>query len=271
MTGRPSHSATLDDATLAAFERDGYLVLESVFDADEIAAMVAEADRILDLVLRSSSVLGEPSPRLDAAWRDGHVHVRKVQPLNDLSTLFADVSMDARLLDPMRQLMGDEPILMEEKLNYKQAVHNGPELGHIGLPSKDDSFPLHTDYGYFQLEGYPVDILSSAISIDDCAGRGPLRVVPGSHLVDHATLKPGDGVLADPSGVGPGVDIDAPAGSVMVFHSKLVHDSTPNLSGLPRRILIYSHFPARHGGDPDRRNGPLREAGQAFERRAGVA
>ncbi|HWL44419.1 MAG TPA: phytanoyl-CoA dioxygenase family protein [Ilumatobacter sp.] len=261
----------LDATARAAFDRDGYLVLESVFDENEVAAMAAEADRLLGLVLRSSAVLGAASPRLDAAMRDGRVHVRKVQPLNDLSELFAQVSNDERLIAPMRQLMSDEPILMEEKLNYKQTVLDGPDLAHIGLSSNDDSFPLHTDYGYFELEGYPVDILSSAISIDDCAGRGPLRVVPGSHRVDYPTRQPGDGVLTDTSALGPGVDIDAPPGSVMVFHSKLVHDSTPNRSGLPRRILIYSHFPARHGGDPDRRNAPLRDAGQAFERRAGVS
>ena len=42
-----------------------------------------------------------------------------------------------------------------------------------------------------------------------------------------------------------GVDILAPAGSVMIFHALLVHNSRPNTSGRPRRIMIYSHYPDR--------------------------
>ena len=64
------------------------------------------------------------------------------------------------------------------------------------------------------------------------------------------------------------VPLDAPAGSVLLFHAKLVHDSEPNRSGLPRRVMIYSHYPRSHDPDaePDRRNGPVRAYSQAFER-----
>ncbi len=41
----------------------------------------------------------------------------------------------------------------------------------------------------------------------------------------------------------------------------------PNRSGLPRRIMIYSHYPKSHDpeADPDRRNRPAREYSQKFE------
>jgi ectoine hydroxylase-related dioxygenase (phytanoyl-CoA dioxygenase family) len=175
----------------------------------------------------------------------------------------------------MRELMGDEPILMEEKLNPKQLVDlGGRDVDFLKARSlADDHFPLHHDWGYYRKQGYPGNTVSSAIALDDCAGRGPIRVIPGSHRVDIELADPdpasGDGIVAD-GAVDPHdvVPVDAPAGAVVLFHAKLVHDSEPNLSGLPRRLMIYSHYPRSHdasGGDADRRNAPWRAAAQAFE------
>lgn len=44
--------------------------------------------------------------------------IRKVQPVNDLSAIITRLSVDPRLVAPMADLMGDDPVLMEEKLNY---------------------------------------------------------------------------------------------------------------------------------------------------------
>jgi len=65
------------------------------------------------------------------------------------------------------------------------------------------------------------------------------------------------------------VPLDVPAGSVMLFHAKLVHDSEPNRSGRPRRVMIYSHYPSSHDpdADPDRRNRPVRQYSREFEQR----
>ncbi|MCY3837872.1 MAG: hypothetical protein OXH09_04365 [Gammaproteobacteria bacterium] len=43
----------LDPEQTAAFDRDGYLVLPGVFDVDEVAAMRADADFILELIVNS--------------------------------------------------------------------------------------------------------------------------------------------------------------------------------------------------------------------------
>ncbi len=204
-------------------------------------------------------------------WDDGSITMRKIQPINDLSATLAAVSRDERVIAPMFQLMGDEPLLMEEKLNYKQRVAVPvADLSALVDTDPDDSFVLHHDWGFYRQQGYPENTLSSAVALDDCAGRGPIKVIPGSHLLDPPLINP------DPAGgdgrVVPGifdpddrVRVDASAGSVMLFHSKLLHDSEPNTSGLPRRVMIYSHYPASAGGDPDRRNGHLRAAAAAFD------
>jgi ectoine hydroxylase-related dioxygenase (phytanoyl-CoA dioxygenase family) len=252
---------------LEQFRRDGYLVLPAVFDPEEVRRMRAEADRILELILNSSLALQRRSGRLD--WRelpDGSQIVRKIQPINDLSEYLAEISNDPRLIGPMRQIMGHEPILMEEKLNYKQPLPH--RIDGIEIRRTDDRFPVHHDWAYYRAQEYPVDILSSAISLDDSTVEsGPLHVWPGSHRenLEHVSVEIGLQVKPGLIDFDGGVDILAPAGSVMIFHALLVHNSRPNSSGRPRRIMIYSHYPDRVDMGHDVRNGPSRLREQPYE------
>jgi len=270
---------SLSDVQLAAFHRDGFVVLPNLFAAHELAPLRDAADLIFELAVNATLALGRRYPRMDARFdEDGILTLRKIQPVNDLSEVIAAVATDERLIAPMRRIMCDEPVLMEEKLNFKQSVRvRGVDLAFLRRSSVNpevglEGFLLHHDWGYYRMQGYPDTILSCAVAIDDCAGRGPIRVIPGSHRLDVPMANPdpasGSGVVAagffDAT---PLVPIDASAGSVMLFHSKLVHDSHPNRSGLPRRLLIYSHYPKSHdpAGDPDRRNAPTRRYAQDFE------
>jgi hypothetical protein len=251
------------------FNRDGYLVLPAVFDEAEARRMRQEADRILELMINSSLALGRKSGRLDWLERpDGQMMVRKVQPINDLSEYLTRVSEDPRLMDPLRDIMNDEPVLMEEKLNYKQPLATG-RSGIASSPREDDRFPVHNDWAYYKAQNYPQEIVSSAISLDECTPEnGPLHVWPGSHVqhLEHESI-PNFGLQVLPHllDFGGGVDVLAPAGSVMFFHSLLVHNSRPNETDQPRRLMIYSHFPARFGLGNDIRNGPTRQRESPYE------
>ena len=160
---------------------------------------------------------------------------------------------------------------MEEKLNYKQVVDCPALLQRFSLHAGSTSFPLHHDWGYYRMQGYPRDILSSAICLDACTpGSGPLRVIPGTHTRDWPMLDPdpasGNGVVADGLfSEEDRVDVLAPAGSVMLFHSMLLHDSKPNITGRPRRLMIYSHYPGNISMEEDMRNRGGREAGRRVE------
>lgn len=245
---------------MAEFEEQGFLVLPERFSSEEVARMRSEADHILELTVNSSIANGRQSRRLDiCAISAQQWMVRKIQPINDLSLYMSEVSADERLVAPMRQIMGDEPILMEEKLNYKQPVA-GP-IGGLQAKELDDRFPVHSDYAYYKAQNYPPDILSSAITMDACnADSGPIRVWPGTHKQDleHESMDNGLQVKPDLVDFGGGQDVLAPAGSVLLFHALLIHNSVGNTSGRPRRLMIYSHFPQRAGIAHDIRNGPTR-------------
>ena len=249
----------LDPDQKAAFDRDGYLVLPGGFDADEVAAMRADADFILELIVNSSLANERQSRRLDIRRKlDGAMIVRKIQPIVDLGLALARFSRDQRLLGPMAELMGDEPVLMEEKLNYKQPV---PAMATFRVPADDDRFPVHNDWAYYKVNGYPQGIVSSALTIDECHdGNGPIRVFPGTHRrhIDHLRVR--NGLEVPPGTVDPdgGVALLSPPGTVMFFHSCLIHTSSPNDSGAPRRVMIYSHYPKAAALGFDVRNGPNR-------------
>lgn len=249
------------------YHRDGFIVLPAVFDADEVAEMADEADRLTDLLLNASLALDEASPRLDLRERPEGRVLLKIQPLNDVSPVLARISADDRLLEPMRDLLGCEPLLLEEKLNGKELL--APAADALPARSDADEFPFHTDFHYFWLDGYPRQTLSSAVTIDDCTTeKGPLVMARGSHTTDWPTAQDWppylrDGLFADEDLV----ELVVPAGSVVIFHSCLAHSSRPNRTNEPRRLMIYSHYPSTHVVAPDARNRTLREAGQAHEAR----
>ena len=250
-----------DSELIEKFNRDGYVAIENAFNADEVGRMRREADAILDLIINSSIGHGRRSRRLDILQREnGDQIVRKIQPINDLSLYLAEISRDERLLGPMRTVMGDEPVLMEEKLNYKEPLPmpvSGFEMG----ARVTDQFPIHSDWAYYKAQNYPQSIMSSAIAFDDCSeDSGPLHIWPGSHKKDlpHDSVTIGLEVqpgLIDPEG---GIDLLVPAGTVMLFSSLLIHNSRANLSGKPRRLMIYSHYPKAANMGADVRNGPTR-------------
>jgi ectoine hydroxylase len=258
----------LTDEQRRAYAEDGYVVLPAVFGPDELAALRAESDRLVDLLVNASLALGEVSPRLDLRADERGTVLLKVQPLSDVSTLFRDVANDPRLLGPMRDILGCEPLLLEEKLNGKERLG----IDRDALPVRDwaPEFSFHTDLHYFALDGYPETTMSSAIALDDCTpDNGPLRFVPGSHRKADWPLAGGW-----PPVLAPGLFDEAdqvpllcPAGTVVLFHGRIAHASSPNRTDAPRRLLIYSHFPATHDVAPDARNRDLRVAGQAHEAR----
>lgn len=265
----PDTITHITEEQLERFHEQGYLIIEDAFDEDEVARMREEADRILELIVNSSLANDRRSGRLDLVEDAGEQMVRKIQPVNDLSLFLAEIAADDRLLEPMRAIMDDEPILMEEKLNYKEPL---PESVPLEGNRPTSSFPVHNDWAYYQAQGYPQSILSSAIALDDCTPeKGPLHVWPGSHTehLEHDEGENGLEVPPDKIDHDGGEDVLAPAGSVMFFHSLLVHNSQPNVSGKPRRLMIYSHFPEQEGEERgiavDERNGPTRLRESPYE------
>jgi ectoine hydroxylase len=93
------------------------------------------------------------------------------------------------------------------------------------------------------------EIATAILFLDDADGaNGGLRVLPGSHRAGPAPRARDEPTryLADPARIDASheVLVEAPAGSLLLFGSLMLHRSTPNTSDRPRRALLLSYQPA---------------------------
>lgn len=255
----------------AEIEQKGYVIVEDVFDSEEIEQMRKEADRILELIINSSLANERTSGRLALVEDEsGNQLVKKIQPINDLSLPFTEIARDERLIEPMREFMDDDPRLLEEKLNYKQPLPESVEQLDTNRPS--EAWPVHSDWAYFRAQDYPQDVVSSAIALDDLTEEnGTMRLWPNTNdeFVEHERTDNGLEVPPEHVDEDDAELLEIPAGSLVLFDSIVWHDSSPNTTENPRRLMIYSHYPASAGQEhsitEDERNAPARRRESPYE------
>jgi hypothetical protein len=221
-------------------------------------------------VINSSLANDRTSGRL-ALVEDGERQmVKKIQPVADLSLTVSDIGTDERLIEPMRQFMGEEPRLMEEKLNYKQPLPD--PVGGLDTNRPSEAWPIHSDWAYFRAQDYPQEVVSSAVVLDDLTeAKGTMRLWPGTNdeFVEHERTDNGLEVPPERVDESEAELLEASAGSLVLFDSMVWHDSSPNDTDGPRRLLIYSHYPGETGANrgitEDERNGPSRRRESPYE------
>jgi ectoine hydroxylase-related dioxygenase (phytanoyl-CoA dioxygenase family) len=221
------------------FDRDGYIMCRSLFDTEEMKALLAFArgDRQL---------ASEAFVRRDATGGESRLAVR-----NDLDddSPYTAIVRSHRVAGTMSILLGDEIYHYHHKMMLKE-----PRVG--------GAWEWHQDYGYWYSNGclYP-DMASCLIAVDRATKEnGCLQVLRGSHRmgrVDHATT--GDQKGADPTRVAEAmkrhelVYCEMEPGDALFFHGNVLHCSSRNDSENPRWSLICC-YNTRHN-DPYIANG----------------
>jgi ectoine hydroxylase len=223
---------TLSKEQLKAFDEQGYVFFPNCFSEEEIALLRAEADRILKL----------DRPEI---WREKTGAPRTGFAAHTFSPVFGLLARHPRLVEPLRQLFGEEVYVHQFKLNAKAAFEG-------------DVWQWHQDYGTWQRDdGMPEPrAMNIAVFLDEVMPiNGPLLLIPKSHkggvfaaghdnattsyplwTLDNDTVTRLAKEAAGPDGVG----IVAPTGkpgSVLMFHGNLVHASPPNITPYPRKIV----------------------------------
>ncbi|HTQ82769.1 MAG TPA: phytanoyl-CoA dioxygenase family protein [Pseudolabrys sp.] len=217
---------------LKAFDEQGYVFFPECFSEDEIALLRAEADSILKL----------DRPEV---WREKTGAPRTAFAAHTFSEVFGLLSRHPRLVEPLRQLFGEDVYVHQFKLNAKAAFEG-------------DVWQWHQDYGTWQRDdGMPeARAMNIAVFLDEVMPiNGPLLLIPKSHksgvfaaghdksttsyplwTLDKDTVTRLAAEAAGPDGVG----IVAPTGkpgAVLMFHGNLVHASPPNITPYPRKIV----------------------------------
>jgi hypothetical protein len=231
----------LSDSQLAAFQKDGYLIIRGLFDAEE-------AD-ILRETAKTESAFEEKAYDLD----DGEGGQQRLVLWNSAGEdLWGAIARSERIVNTMEQLFDDEVYHYHSKMSIKQ-------------PRTGGAWSWHQDYGYWYQNGclYP-DMGSAFIAVDpNTKENGCLQVLKGSHKlgrVEHGRF--GDQTGADPERVEEAakvmelVFVELDPGDTLFFHSNLLHRSDQNTSEHPRWSLICC-YNTRH-------NNPFKESHHPF-------
>ncbi|MCB5362866.1 ectoine hydroxylase [Pusillimonas sp. CC-YST705] len=236
------YARALKAEQLADYERDGFIMLENLFSAEEVAALLGE---VHDL-----SQEGEKRNWNEAIREPGSNKVRSVFRVHSLSEKIGALARDPRLLNVARQILGSETYLHQSRVNFKPGFH-GKE------------FYWHSDFETWHVEdGMPaMRALSCSILLtDNVSSNGPLMLIPGSHrqfiacqgvtpdshykeslrkqeygVPDPLSLE----LLAEQGGIYQAV---APAGSVVFFDCNVMHGSSSNITPWPRAnvFMVYN-------------------------------
>lgn len=214
---------------LAEFDREGYLFLPGVFELDEVSVL-QEASRDVYSLER------------EEVWRESSGAPRTAFAAHLYNEAFRRLGRHPRLVEPVMQIV-DGPVYMHQyKVNAKAAFDG-------------EVWQWHQDFGtWHRDDGMPEPrAMNIALFVDDVtAANGPLIFLPRSHnegvqdaghdlettsyplwTLDRETVTR----LADAGGV---VAPTGPAGSMIMFHSNLVHASPPNISPFGRTIVYLS-------------------------------
>jgi phytanoyl-CoA hydroxylase len=232
---------TMSEIDVEQYQRDGYLTAPSVLSPDELAILREESDRVLALCASDPEryhqriqwekdyLEGDDQPGMDRV-------IRKLEPVSDISPLFAKYAWHPGIVDPLRQIFQDDVALFEDKLNLK-------------LPG-GSAYPWHQDWACCW-RAHTDELITCFIYLDDAdETMGCLQVVPGSHIGKPiCPFKPGSTFEIDPSCVDQEKVVPVPleAGGMIYFDPYLLHYSDLNRSTKPRRTIIYTYNPARLG------------------------
>jgi ectoine hydroxylase len=221
----------IGQAQVAAYERDGYVLVPGMLDAEEIGPLsrAAREDRVLD-----QHSFGR------ADGEGGTVRLSSWNQPGD--TIYGMIARSKSIAGSAEKLLGGEVYHYHSKMIMKDARVGG-------------AWTWHQDYGYWYNNGVLAPLLTSAYIAVDRATRenGCMQVIKGSHQlgrIDH--LATGEQTGADLERVQEIlkrmelVYVEMEPGDALFFHANLLHRSDQNRSPHPRWSMICCYNAARN-------------------------
>lgn len=216
----------LTDKDKDAYDRDGYLLIPSFFNKQEIDLLYGIAKE--DVIIRKTTY-----DRTDKEGLSTRLSLWFSLD-NSIYSLFARCD---RMVSGAQLLLGGEPAHFHSKLMQKE-----PRVG--------GAWEWHQDYGYWYNDGFLFPHMLSVLTALTPATKenGCLQVIKGSHhlgRLEHGTA--GGQVGADVERVEEArkrmdlVYVEMNPGDSLFFHSNLLHRSDSNRSDSARWSLITAY------------------------------
>jgi hypothetical protein len=226
-------AARLSAEQIAAFHRDGYLVIPSLFSPEDVRLLL---ETHMEIHARGPvERYFKPLPASEAGGDPLKMYPRIMHPhrFNEVALRYL---LDARLAEVLAALFGEEPLAAQSMFYFKPAGARGQAL--------------HQDNFYLKVE--PGTCLAAWVALDSCdRENGGLEVVPGTHTMDIFCPEQADAEVSFTKEfvpVPPGlstVPVDLAPGDVLFFNGQLVHGSLPNHSQDRFRRSFICHYIGR--------------------------
>jgi 2-aminoethylphosphonate dioxygenase len=224
----------MDEGQIAAFQRDGYLLLPGFFNADEVADITRWTEELASApeevgrhwVYREASLL-DPDARI----------IQRIENFCPFHEGFDQLVRRGRLMDTVSRLFGEQAILFKEKINFKMP-------GGAGFKAHQDQQAGWSTYA-------PL-FITALVGIDaSTLENGCLEVAGGWHkqglLGDE--WRPLDDRRIAEVGLKP---VPTNPGDVLLFDSYVPHASAGNMTGSARRILYLTYNRLSDGDQRER-------------------
>ena len=211
---------------LAEFDRSGFLVVPGFFEMPECL----ELRRWTEEIAAASELPGRHMVYYeDSLAEPGRRIVQRIENMCPFHPGFDSLLREGRLIAWADALLGGEAVLFKDKINFKLPGGGG--------------FELHQDQqaGW---SAYAPLFLTAMISIDDSTvENGCLEIAAGRHkeglLGEEWQPLKGDGLALAP--------VPTDAGDLVFFDSFVPHESGPNRTLAPRRMLYVTYTRAADG------------------------
>ncbi len=215
------------------YQTNGYIVVEQVISAEDIA----ELRKITDEFVDKSREVTEHTNIFDL--EPGHTpespQLRRLKNPVALHPIYGRMLRHDSILDSVAQLIGPNIRYQTSKLNMKSAGFGSP-------------VEWHQDFA-FGGDATNDDMLSVGLAIDDMTREnGCLLFIPGSHkgpIYDHYQNDVFVGGITDPNfRPDNAVPVELKAGGITIHHTRTLHASAPNLGGQSRRLFLLQYCAA---------------------------
>ena len=215
----------ISEEQASQYNRDGFFVLEDVFDERTIDALLAELDPLEEAAAeyQRKHLKGKASiSRADEITFAAHLVTRSPS-----ANAFTRLQF---FLDLTHDLLGPDVRLYWDQLVYKK-------------PGNPENFPWHQDNGYVFIE--PQQYLTCWVALSDAdEDNGCPWVIPGAHRIGtykHHWTELGFACTSEE----PPQRVSAPVrkGGVVVFSSLTPHMTGPNLTERLRKTYIVQFAP----------------------------
>ncbi len=221
----------LSQAAIAAYRRDGFIVLPDILMPEEVEALRRVTDEFVHNARNIAA--NDEVYDLEESHSPDEPRVRRIKAPHLHDPEYARTARHPKIVEVLQDLWGTVRF-DTGKLNMKSAGYGAPVEWH-----QDWAFYPHTND----------DLAAVGIMLDDCTiENGPMMVVPGSHLGPIWDHHGPDGRFCgaiDPNRCEADFSRAAPclgkAGSITVHHVRAVHGSATNFSGKERRLLLFQY------------------------------